>query len=60
MRKTLGLVQQEPTLFNYSIRDNIAYGDVDCTEEAIQKAATIANAHEFIEKLESIDTEEPL
>lgn len=40
---------QEPTLFNYTIIENILYGDSFARDSAILEAATIANAIEFIE-----------
>ncbi len=40
---------QEPTLFNYSIKENILYGQDDAKESEIRGAAEIANALEFIE-----------
>jgi len=49
LRQQIGLVSQEPTLFACSIRDNIAYGNEDATQEQIEHAARMANAHEFIE-----------
>ena len=40
---------QEPTLFNYPIKDNILYGGLNASNEQIYKSAQIANALEFIE-----------
>ncbi|XP_005405569.1 PREDICTED: multidrug resistance protein 1-like isoform X1 [Chinchilla lanigera] len=53
LRAHLGIVSQEPMLFDCSIRDNIAYGDNSRTvaEEEILKAAKEANIHQFIESL---------
>jgi ATP-binding cassette subfamily B (MDR/TAP) protein 1 len=48
LREQIGLVSQEPTLFARSIRENIAYGRPHVTQEEIEEAAKIANAHEFI------------
>ncbi|KAL2335592.1 hypothetical protein Fmac_016805 [Flemingia macrophylla] len=49
LRNCIALVSQEPTLFNGTIRDNIAYGAFDKTDEVeIIEAAKIANAHDFI------------
>ena len=45
----MGLVMQEPTLFNYSIKENILYGKENCKDSEIREAAFIANAVEFIE-----------
>ena len=52
LRHQLGIVSQESILFNDSIRNNIALGNPDATLEEITNAAKVANAHEFIEKLE--------
>jgi ABC-type multidrug transport system fused ATPase/permease subunit len=49
LRAKMGLVQQEPTLFNYSVKENILYGKIKASNEDIKKAAEIANATEFIE-----------
>ena len=45
----MGLVMQEPTLFNYSIRDNILYGMPNASNAEIRDAVKVANAVEFIE-----------
>ncbi|MDB4889561.1 MAG: transporter transrane region, partial [Gemmatimonadetes bacterium] len=50
-RDLLAIVQQDVFLFDGSVRDNIAYGRFDATDEEIIDAAHRANAHEFIEKL---------
>lgn len=46
-------VGQEPVLFSGTIRDNIAYGLPDCSQERIEEAARKANAHEFISQLQN-------
>ncbi|KAK7295696.1 hypothetical protein RJT34_18607 [Clitoria ternatea] len=51
LRQQMGLVGQEPILFNESIRANIAYGKGVATEEEIIAAAEAANAHKFISSL---------
>ncbi|PAV82451.1 hypothetical protein WR25_16269 isoform Q [Diploscapter pachys] len=52
------LVSQEPQLFSGTIRENIAYGLDECSDEKIIEAAKIANAYDFIMKLEKrFDTE---
>ena len=57
LRTAIAFVQQEPMLFHRSLRENIAYGRTDATEEQIIHAAQQANAWEFIEKLpEKLDT----
>ena len=49
LRKSMGLVQQEPILFNYTIKENILYGESNAKDSDIKEAAKIANALEFIE-----------
>jgi subfamily B ATP-binding cassette protein MsbA len=49
LRDQLGIVTQEPILFNDSIRNNIAYGKNDATDSAIISAAKAAYAYEFIQ-----------
>jgi ATP-binding cassette, subfamily B, bacterial len=50
-RRLLAIVQQDVFLFDGSVRDNIAYGRHDATDEEIEDAARRANAHEFIDRL---------
>lgn len=50
LREQIGFVLQDTVLFYGSIRENIAYGKPDATEEEIMDAARMANAIEFIEK----------
>lgn len=52
-RKLLGIVEQDVFLFDGSVAENIAYARRDATDEDIQDAAKIANAHNFISELES-------
>ncbi|ORX45556.1 multidrug resistance protein 1 [Piromyces finnis] len=51
LRTQIGLVSQEPTLFDATIAENIAITCPDATQEQIEAAAKLANAHEFIQKL---------
>lgn len=51
-RSLLGVVQQEVFLFDGSVRENLAYGRTDATDDEIILAAKQANAHEFISELE--------
>jgi len=51
IRGKIGLVNQEPLLFMTSIKDNITYGKEDATIEEIKRAAELANAANFIDKL---------
>lgn len=55
LRKSMGLVMQEPTLFNYTISENILYGDMRASNTAVKEAAKAANALEFIEGSETIE-----
>ncbi len=52
LRRQIGVVLQEALLFNESVRDNIAYGRPSASRREIEQAARMANAHEFIERLE--------
>ena len=51
IRQQTSIVLQDSLLFAASIRENIAYGDVGVSDEAIVSAAKLANAHEFISRL---------
>ncbi len=51
LRGKIGMVLQEAFLFTGTIRDNIAFGKGDATQEEIEHAAKIAQAHDFISKL---------
>jgi ABC-type multidrug transport system fused ATPase/permease subunit len=58
LRSQLGIVPQESFLFSGTIRDNIAFGRPDATEDDVVAAARAVGAHEFIERLtEGYDTE---
>jgi ATP-binding cassette, subfamily B, bacterial len=57
VRQQISFVLQETLLFRASVWDNIAYGKPDAKPQEIIRAAKLANAHEFIEKLpEGYDT----
>ncbi|MCE5333250.1 MAG: ATP-binding cassette domain-containing protein [Desulfobacteraceae bacterium] len=51
LRKQIAIVTQQTILFNDSVRNNIAYGDISRSEEEIVAAARAANAYDFIMKL---------
>lgn len=51
LRSQIGFVLQDTVLFYGSVRENIAYGRPEATDEEITEAAILANAHEFIEKM---------
>ncbi|MDU4961172.1 MAG: lipid A export permease/ATP-binding protein MsbA [Sporomusaceae bacterium] len=48
LRRQIGVVPQETVLFNGSVYENILYGDLDASAEAVYAAAAAANAHSFI------------
>jgi len=48
LRKSIGFVSQDVFLFHGTVRENIAYGTFEATDDQIVKAAKIAEAHEFI------------
>lgn len=51
LRSQIGFVQQEPFLFNGTVKENIAYGDLGADQARIDDAARAARAHEFIREL---------
>ncbi|RLD60610.1 MAG: ABC transporter ATP-binding protein [Bacteroidetes bacterium] len=53
IRSLMGIVTQEAILFNDSVFNNIAFGKENVDEEDVIKASKIANAHEFIEKMDN-------
>jgi subfamily B ATP-binding cassette protein MsbA len=48
LRSRMGVVTQETVLFHDTVRANVAYALPDSTQEAVERAARAANAHEFI------------
>ncbi len=53
IRSLMGIVTQEAILFNDTVFNNIAFGKENVSEEDVIKASKIANAHEFIEKMDN-------
>ncbi len=51
LRAQMGLVTQEPFLFSGSVMDNIRYGRLDASDEAVMAAAEAAYAHDFVSRL---------
>ncbi len=51
LRRGIGVISQDPFLFSTTVRENIAFGRADITDDEIVRAATLAQAHEFIERL---------
>jgi ABC-type multidrug transport system fused ATPase/permease subunit len=57
LRRAIGVVSQDPFLFSATVRENVAFGRADATDEEVEQAARLAQAHEFIERLpEAYDT----
>ncbi len=52
LRKSIAYVPQEPLLFHRSLAENIEYGELGSSQAAVEGAAKLAYAHEFINKLE--------
>lgn len=50
LRQKISLVMQEPSIFNYSILENILYGKLNASNNEVLEATTIANCSEFITK----------
>jgi ATP-binding cassette subfamily B protein len=51
LRRSIGMVLQDTSLFTGTVKENIRYGNLDASDEDIIKAAKIANAHDFITRL---------
>ena len=51
LRAVIGVIGQDPFLFSATVRENIAFGRPDATEDEILAAARASQAHEFIERL---------
>ena len=51
VRSQIGFVQQEPFLFNGTVRENIAYGNLNADQAALEAVARVARAHEFVAAL---------
>jgi ATP-binding cassette subfamily B protein len=57
LRRAIGVVSQDPFLFSATVRENIAFGAADATDEDVERAARLAQAHDFIVELpEGYDT----
>jgi ABC-type multidrug transport system fused ATPase/permease subunit len=57
LRREIGVIAQDPFLFSATVRENIAFGRTDATDEDVSRAAQLAQAHEFIDALpEGYDT----
>jgi len=54
LREHIGVVSQEPILFQTTIRENILFGRETATDVEVQEAAKMANAHDFIMTLPDV------
>jgi ATP-binding cassette subfamily B protein/subfamily B ATP-binding cassette protein MsbA len=53
LRRQMGMVLQDPFLFNGSVKENILFGRLDATDEDVLAAAKAVGAHDFIMRLKS-------
>jgi len=51
LRREIGVIAQDPFLFSATVRENLAFGRPDATDEEIEQAARLAQAHEFVAAL---------
>jgi ATP-binding cassette subfamily B protein len=51
LRGAIGVIPQDPFLFSASVRENIAFGAPDLSDEEVEHVARLAQAHEFVERL---------
>lgn len=51
LRKVIGMIPQDPSLFHRSLMENIRYGKIEATDEEVIEAAKHAHAHQFISQL---------
>jgi ABC-type multidrug transport system fused ATPase/permease subunit len=51
LRSAIGVIPQDPFLFSTTVRENIAFGRAGMSDEEVERAARLAQAHEFIERL---------
>ena len=59
LRRQIGIVMQEPLLFNTTIKENILYGNDQADDTKVRQAAQLANALQFIESnIEDLEKEE--
>jgi ABC-type multidrug transport system fused ATPase/permease subunit len=51
LRRAIGVIAQDPFLFSTTVRDNIAFGLPELTDDEVERVARLAQAHEFVERL---------
>ncbi len=51
LRSAIGVIPQDPFLFSTTVRENIAFGRIGMSDAEVERAARLAQAHEFVERL---------
>jgi len=51
LRREIGVIPQDPFLFSTTVRENIAFGRPEMSDEEVERVARLAQAHEFVERL---------
>jgi len=51
LRAAVGVIAQDPFLFSATVRENIAFGRADISDDEVERVARLAQAHEFVERL---------
>jgi len=51
LRREIGVIAQDPFLFSATVRENIAFGRADASDEDVESAARLAQAHDFVSQL---------
>ncbi len=51
LRREIGVIPQDPFLFSTSVRENIAFGRPEMSDDEVERVARLAQAHEFVERL---------
>jgi ATP-binding cassette subfamily B protein len=51
LRRQIGVIPQDPFLFSTTVRENIAFGRPEMSDEEVERVSRLAQAHEFVERL---------